>query len=162
MTSNPPLTQDAIAGWLLHQGHRLDPASLTVALALTAKAEGADIRHHLSVRALIERDGTVRGVVTDDGRIHADTVIVAAGPWSSRLLDPIGVRLPVSGARGWIVRVAPPPGMLNHLIEQAGWRDAPQREQAVARPTAGARAPPTGHPRPRSGRCSTSTSTAPC
>lgn len=134
----PALTTDAVAGWLLHQGHRLDPASLTVALALIAKAAGADIRHHLNARALIEQSGRVRGVVTDDGAIEGGSVIVAAGPWSTRLLDPIGVRLPVSGARGWIVRVAPPPGMLHHLIEQAGWRDAPQRKQAVARPTAGA------------------------
>jgi D-amino-acid dehydrogenase len=63
-------------------------------------------------------------------------VIVAAGPWSSSLLDPIGVSLPVSGARGWIVRVAPRPGLLTHLVEQAGWRAAPGRQQAVARPTA--------------------------
>ena len=75
--------------------------------------------------------------MTDDGRIDADTVIVAAGPWSARLVDPIGVRLPVSGARGWIVRVAPTPGLLSHLVEQAGWRDSAQRKAAVSPPTAG-------------------------
>ncbi|MGZ5307411.1 MAG: NAD(P)/FAD-dependent oxidoreductase [Actinomycetota bacterium] len=134
--AEPAVTSDAVAGWLLHQGHRLDPAALTVALALAAKASGADIRHHLRVRALIEDGDTIRGVVTDDGPIHADTVVVAAGPWSTSLLDPIGIRMQVSGARGWIVRVAPSEGSLRHLIEHAGWRDAPERLAAVARPSA--------------------------
>ncbi len=133
----PALTPDVRGGWLLHQGHRLDPASLTVGLALTAQGAGAVIRHHLLVRALVEHGGAIRGVVTDEGRIDADQVIVAAGPWSNALLDPIEVRLPVTGARGWIVRVAPRSGLSSHLIEQAGWRDAPQRTAAVARPSAG-------------------------
>lgn len=133
--AEPAITPDAVAGWLLHEGHRLDPASLTVALALAAKATGADIRHHVRARAFIQDGAAVRGVVTDDGPIHADIVVVAAGPWSTSLLDPIGIRMPVSGARGWIVRVAPSTEPLRHLIEHAGWRDAPERLEAVERPT---------------------------
>lgn len=134
--AEPAITPEAAAGWLLDQGHRLDPAALTVALALAAKAAGAEIRHHLRVRALIEEGDAVRGVVTDEGTIHADDVVVAAGPWSTTLLDPIGIRLPVSGARGWIVRTSAPTEPLHHLIEHAGWRDAPERLEAVKRPSA--------------------------
>jgi glycine/D-amino acid oxidase-like deaminating enzyme len=134
--TEPAITPDAVAGWLLDQGHRLDPAALTVALALTAKAAGADIRHHLRVRALLEDGDTVRGVMTDDGPIRADTVIVAAGPWSTSLLDPVRIRIPVSGARGWIVRVAPTTEPLRHLIEHTGWRDSPERLAAVEQPSA--------------------------
>jgi D-hydroxyproline dehydrogenase subunit beta len=133
----PAVSPDAVAGWLLDHGHRLDPAALTVALALTAKAASADIRHHVRVRAFVHDADTIRGVVTDDGPVLADTVIVAAGPWSTSLLDPIGVRLPVTGARGWIVRLRPSSGTLHHMIEHAGWRVAPQRLADVARPSAG-------------------------
>jgi D-hydroxyproline dehydrogenase subunit beta len=136
----PAVTPDAVGGWLLHEGHRLDPASLTVALALLAKQAGAQIRHHLNVRALVGDGDAVRGVVTDEGRIDADEVIVAAGPWSTPLLDPIGVTIPVTGARGWLVRVAPRTELLHHLVEQAGWREGLERKAAVARPTAGATA----------------------
>jgi D-hydroxyproline dehydrogenase subunit beta len=132
----PEVSPDAVAGWLLDQGHRLDPAALTVALALAAKAASADIRHHVRVRAFVHDGDAIRGVVTDDGPIHADTVIVAAGPWSTALLDPIGVRLPVTGARGWIVRVQPAGGTLHHMIEHAGWRVGPERLSDVARPSA--------------------------
>ena len=134
--TEPAISPQAVAGWLLDQGHRLDPAALTVALALAAKAAGADIRHHLCARALVEEGDAVRGVVTDDGPIAADSVVVATGPWSTALLDPIGIRLPVSGARGWIVRTSGSAEPLRHLIEHAGWWDAPERLAAVARPSA--------------------------
>jgi sarcosine oxidase subunit beta len=65
----------------------------------------------------------VRGVVTDEGRIDADVTVVAAGPWTGRVLEPIGLRVPVAGARGWLVRVGPVDDGPRHLIE-GGWRDA--------------------------------------
>src|ERR687898_600704 len=56
-----------------------DPIGLlAVALALMAADRGAAIRHHLPARALMEREGRVVGVVTDEGRIDADEVVVAA------------------------------------------------------------------------------------
>ena len=156
----PAVSPDAVAGWLLDQGHRLDPAALTVALALAAKAASADIRHHVRVRAFVHDGDAIRGVVTDDGPVHADTVIVAAGPWSTALLDPIGVRLPVTGARGWIVRVQPAAGTLHHMLEHAGWRVGPERLADVARPSAGSVAT-NGMPRADVGRSCTSMRTAP-
>ncbi len=123
----PAIAPDVLGGWLVHHGHRLAPAALTVALALMAVKEGATVRHHLPARALLTEGERVTGVVTDEGRIEADEVVVAAGPWSTSLLDPIGVRLPITGARGWLVRLAPPPGLLRHLVASAGWEDATGR-----------------------------------
>jgi glycine/D-amino acid oxidase-like deaminating enzyme len=123
----PEVASQVRGGWLVHHGHRLAPAALTVALALMAAERGATVRHHLPVRALLEDQDRVVGVVTDEGRIGADEVVVAAGPWSSSLLDPIGVRLPITGARGWLVRMDPPPGSLRHLVASAGWEEATGR-----------------------------------
>ena len=108
----------SIAGWLLDQGRRVDPGALTVALAAAARDLGADIRHHVNVRSLIRCGDRVTGVATDDGVIAADTVILAAGPWSAPLVRPLGIDLPVTGARGWIVELASPPGLLHHLVEE--------------------------------------------
>jgi D-hydroxyproline dehydrogenase subunit beta len=123
----PEISSQVLGGWLVHHGHRLAPAALTVALALMAAERGATVRHHLPVRAVLEDRDRVVGVVTDEGPIGADEVVVAAGPWSSSLLDPIGVRLPISGARGWLVRLAPRPGLLRHLVASAGWEAATGR-----------------------------------
>ncbi len=123
----PAIAPRVLGGWLVHHGHRLAPAALTIGLALMAAERGATVRHHLPARAVLEEHGRVTGVMTDDGRIGADEVVVAAGPWSSSLLDPIGVRLPITGARGWLVRLDPPPGLLRHLVASAGWEDATGR-----------------------------------
>ena len=123
----PALSREVLGAWLVHHGHRLAPAALTVALALMAVDRGAAVRHHLPARALIERGGRVVGVVTDEGRIDADEVVVATGPWAHALLDPVGHRLPIAGARGWLVRLDPGPDPLHHRLASAGWELAPGR-----------------------------------
>jgi D-hydroxyproline dehydrogenase subunit beta len=120
----PSLAPGVLGGWLVHHGHRLAPAALTVGLALMAVDRGAAVRHHLPVRALVEDVGRVIGVVTDEGQIDADEVIVAAGPWSPSLLDPIGLRVPISGARGWLVRLDVGAAPLQRLVASAGWEEA--------------------------------------
>jgi sarcosine oxidase subunit beta len=124
----PALAPDVLGGWLVDHGHRLAPAALTVSLALLAAARGAEIRHHLPVRAVLVGSGErVTGVVTDDGPIEADDVVVAAGPSTPALLDPIGERLPITGARGWLVRLAPERPLVGRLVASAGWEAATGR-----------------------------------
>ncbi|MGE5225591.1 MAG: NAD(P)/FAD-dependent oxidoreductase [Planctomycetaceae bacterium] len=118
----PALSTEVAGAWLRHEGQRVDPCALTVALGLLARERGATVRHHLSARSLDVEGEHVRGVLTDEGPLHADVTIVAAGPWSGNLLDAIGIRVPVVGARGWLVRVGPPAEPLRHLIE-GGRRD---------------------------------------
>jgi len=50
---------------------------------------------------------------------EGDEVVVAAGPWSSGLLEPLGFRLPVLGVRGWLVRVDPGEPLVRHLVRTA-------------------------------------------
>jgi D-hydroxyproline dehydrogenase subunit beta len=128
----PEIARGVAAAWLVDAGHRLDPAALTVGLALLAASRGATIRHHLSARALRTSRDRVTGVVTDEGAIDADDVVVAAGPWSPRLMDPLGVRLSVIGVRGWLVRVDPPEPLVRHLI-----RTVERSPDRIERPTAG-------------------------
>lgn len=121
----PALADDLTAAWLLQDGRRVDPAALTVALAVRARRAGADVRPHLAAQALDVREGAVRGVITDEGRIAAGTVLVAAGPWSPALLRRIGMRVPVVGARGWLVHLAPSQPVLSRIVERAGWHLLP-------------------------------------
>jgi len=141
--AEPALAPGLAGAWLVHHGHRLDPGALTVALALDAAAHGASIRHHTHVRALAVRGDRVVGAVTDDGVVEAATTIVAGGPWSTRLLDPVGVRLPVVGARGWLVRLAPLGGrgqglpLVRHLVEAVAAHAALRQGNPAELPTAG-------------------------
>jgi glycine/D-amino acid oxidase-like deaminating enzyme len=137
--AEPALSPEVMAGWLLDQGRRVDPGALTVALATSARELGAVIRHHTNVRSLTHAGDRVTGVATDDGIIAADIVILAAGPWSAPLVRPLGIDLPVTGARGWIVELAAPPGLLHHLIEEVdGVPQEPERYPTAAELAGGA------------------------
>jgi glycine/D-amino acid oxidase-like deaminating enzyme len=118
----PELAPGVLEAWLLHEGHRVDPTALTVGLAAAAREHGAEIRHHIPVRRLIERGGRVAGVMTDDGPLEADLTLLAAGPWSAALVRPIGIRLPVAGARGWLVHAAPDRPLIRHWIQSGARR----------------------------------------
>ena len=90
-------------------------------MATISGRRGAEVGHHLQVRALHATGERVSGVVTDEGVLGAD-VVVAAGPWSSSLLEPFGVTLPILPVRGWLVRLAPgEPGLVRHIVERVGW-----------------------------------------
>jgi glycine/D-amino acid oxidase-like deaminating enzyme len=114
----PALAAGFAEGWLLEHGRRIDPGALTVALALRARELGAVVRTHVNVRNLITAGDRVTGVVTDDGVLASDAVVLAAGPWSAALARPLGLDLPVTGARGWIVELDAPPGTVRHMVEE--------------------------------------------
>ncbi|MEV0261949.1 FAD-dependent oxidoreductase [Streptomyces sp. NPDC050617] len=91
---------------------RLDGRAVRDALRRAAVRRGARI---VDGTAAIVADGAVRGVRVDGELLGADAVIAAAGAWSPRLLEPIGVR----------VRVAPQRGQIMHLrlpgVDTADW-----------------------------------------
>lgn len=118
----PELAPDVIEAYVLDEGHRVDPAALTGAFAALAAKSGADVRHHLGARRLIERSGRVTGVVTDDGVVEADVVVLAAGPWSAAIARPTGVTLRVAGARGWLVHAAPGRQLVRRWIQSGARR----------------------------------------
>ncbi len=134
----PELTPAAERGWLGERWTRLDPRALTIGLALCAADAGASIHHHLPARALSIDGDRVTGVVTDEGLLEAEVVVMAAGPWSGPLLEPLAIRLPLTAARGWIVRLGGVPASLRHLVERAGLRASEWRARAASAPTAGA------------------------
>jgi sarcosine oxidase subunit beta len=118
----PELAPGVLAAFLLHEGHRVDPAALTVALADGARARGAEIRHHLPARRLVLDGDRVTGVMTDDGPVLADVTLLAAGPWSPALLRPLAISLPISGARGWLVQAAPSRPLVHRWIQSGARR----------------------------------------
>ncbi|MCJ1702761.1 FAD-dependent oxidoreductase [Rathayibacter sp. VKM Ac-2926] len=71
---------------LLHpEGGRLDAAAAIEALLGSAESHGAVVRASTGVRAIEEREGGVR-VVTDEGPLLADAVVVAGGSWTPGLV----------------------------------------------------------------------------
>jgi glycine/D-amino acid oxidase-like deaminating enzyme len=125
----PDLASDLVEGWLFDDARRLDPAALTVALAFRARRDGGDVRTSTVVRSLIADGDAVRGVVTDQGSLEGDVVVLAAGPWTPSLLRTVGLRSPITGGRGWLVHLAPPRSVVSRVISRAGWHRVPPRDE---------------------------------
>ena len=124
----PGLAHDLVEGWLLDDARRLDPAALTVALALRARRDGAEVRMGAVVRSLLQDGEAVIGVMTDEGGLDGDVVVLAAGPWTPPLLRTVGVNVPISGARGWLVHLGPERPPLSRVVGRAGWHIPPKTE----------------------------------
>ena len=93
------------AVYMPEQAQCLNPHRLVTALAKQFVADGGRIERS-SVRSL-DRDGDrVAALATTDGKYPVDTVVVAAGAWSARLLKTVGIRVPVEAERGYHVSVA--------------------------------------------------------
>lgn len=87
---------DSLVGgmWVPSDG-RVNPTDVVMAYAKTARARGVRIREQVEVLEVTVRDGVVRGVVTNQGAIACDTVILAAGLWSSAIANTCGLKLPL-------------------------------------------------------------------
>lgn len=101
----PPLRSDLEAVYI-GGAARVDGILLRDALKRGAEKHGAEF---LSGEAsLTVKEGKVTGVHVNDQIITADAVIVAAGAWMSRLLEPLGLDVYVEPQRGQIVHLRIP------------------------------------------------------
>jgi glycine/D-amino acid oxidase-like deaminating enzyme/glycine cleavage system aminomethyltransferase T len=73
----------------------VNPTDVVMAYAMAARVRGVRIREQVRIQEIIVKNGAVRGVVTDRGTVGCDTVVVAAGRWSSAITSTCGVRLPL-------------------------------------------------------------------
>lgn len=103
----PVLPEDAAGATYNPLDAHLDPAKLVEAFVGSAERAGAKVLQGASVRGLDVDGGRCRGVITDDGALGADVVVVAAGAWSPSLLEPLGLPLPIVPMRLQIVETAP-------------------------------------------------------
>ena len=69
-----------------------------------AEEHGAQVRWGTGAR-LVTNGDRIAGVDTVDGRITAGTYVVAAGMGSADLCESVGIRMPMEGAKGYVVDV---------------------------------------------------------
>jgi D-amino-acid dehydrogenase len=75
------------------------------ALAERAQALGARFRFGTRIRALASDGCAITSVETDSGPVQADRYLVALGSYSTPMLAPLGIRLPVYPVKGYSITV---------------------------------------------------------
>ncbi|MBO0702685.1 MAG: FAD-dependent oxidoreductase [Candidatus Dormibacteraeota bacterium] len=99
--------QSRVRGALIAEEAQITPPRFVEALARAGVAAGAELREGTPVGQILTRGGRVHGVVTGDGTLEADWVVLAAGPWSPSLTSPLGVALDIRPSRGQLVTLRP-------------------------------------------------------
>lgn len=92
----PGASTDGIAA-IFHEPSSgyVEPVPAAEAFIAAARERGASAQADVRVRRLVAEHGAVIGVETDDGRIGAGQVVLAAGAWSEGLAAGVGVDLPI-------------------------------------------------------------------
>lgn len=89
---------------------RAEPALATSAMAQAAAKKGAVIIQNCAVRGLSMTAGKVSGVLTEQGEISCEQVLLAGGAWSRRFLSQHGVSLPTLPLICSVLRTKPMQG----------------------------------------------------
>jgi D-amino-acid dehydrogenase len=82
-----------------------DCFQFTQAIAALAAPLGVEFRFGVRIARLVAEDGSIRGVDTDQGRVEADRYLVALGSYSTAMLAPLGLQLPVYPVKGYSITV---------------------------------------------------------
>ena len=93
-----------------------DPYSVTNGFAGRARELGATVQTDARVTGIDIEGGRVSAVRAGEERIETNTAVVAAGPWSRKLLAGIGVDVPLSMVRHQVVMVRRPDSIGQHPI----------------------------------------------
>ncbi|MDV5140287.1 D-amino-acid oxidase [Chimaeribacter arupi] len=89
---------------------RAEPSLAASAIAAAAIAKGAVIVENCAVRSLVTSGGKVSGVVTEQGELRCEQVLLAGGLWSRRFLGNLGISLPTLPLICSVLRTAPMTG----------------------------------------------------
>ncbi len=120
----PNLAPDLAGGVFFSGDAQVDARRATLALLDGAAQLGAELRQGVEVTGLHRQpDGRVTGVITADGAIAADAVVVAGGVWSSEMLRGTGLDLPVRPRKGHIIvaSVRHAPDLIVHPLAEGNY-----------------------------------------
>ena len=104
-----PVFQEAVAAGRVRGGMLLpDEAQIRnprhlKALAAACQARGVEISAGIEVQDFDVSGGRIKAARTEQGPIAAERFCVTSGAWSGRVLERLGVRMPVKPIRGQIV-----------------------------------------------------------
>ena len=109
----PSLTGPIVAASWSKDDAVVNPFLAVRALVNRARDCGARLETHCRVDSLIERDGKIAGVRCATTDMSAKHVVLASGPWTTRLAASLGMNLPIRPHRAQcLATVRIPPSIL--------------------------------------------------
>ena len=73
--------------------------------------EGVKIHSKTKVTSLIKKGNNIQTVQTDQGVFSADEIVITTGAWTQKLLQPLGINLPLQAGKGYRLDETQPTGI---------------------------------------------------
>ncbi len=90
--------------WMPDHAHCVSPQGYAAAIANAFRQAGGEIRGD-RIRAITTAEGRVTGAQGEIMHHGAEQVVLAAGAWSAKLVEPLGYRIPLETQRGYHVNL---------------------------------------------------------
>lgn len=114
-----PSLADGLSAVRLATGFPVPPAAATAAWAELAERNGARVIVGSAASPVVQGGRVVAVALAGAESIVTDAVLVAAGPWSSSLVDPSGAWRPMAPTYGVTVQLRLAPGAApRHIVEE--------------------------------------------
>ncbi|MES9878159.1 MAG: glycine oxidase ThiO [Candidatus Sedimenticola sp. PURPLELP] len=92
---------------------------------------GVKIHEETTVERLLIQGGKVRGVETESGSYHGDTVVICAGAWTKQLLGDLGKEMEITPVRGQMILFNAEPGIISPITLEQDRYIIPRRDGHV-------------------------------
>jgi glycine/D-amino acid oxidase-like deaminating enzyme len=129
--TEPALSPELTGAALIEDMGQVSPMRVVNEMAHRASQRGADIHTNTEVKGIEVNGGKVSAVVTSQGRIPTETIVVAAGAWSREIGQLVGLRVPVWPLKGHVLVTEPVPGTLRHFVSETGYEATVAAMQAA-------------------------------
>ena len=96
---------------------KVEPLATALALLVGAEAMGIKVLRNSHAKWLEEKNGRVVGVCINEGVLHADEVVIAAGAGAFALLKSIGLSYDIGAPAGLLVHSKPTGEILHTLLD---------------------------------------------
>ncbi|MEK6300863.1 MAG: glycine oxidase ThiO [Acidobacteriota bacterium] len=124
----PAVTESATGAIFIPGDHQVENRRLMDALEVAIRRAGVQLVEGAEVTALTAHRGKVTGVVSNGDRFDAAVVVVAAGTWSSRLIEPLRLNVKVIPARGQMIAVRGQGCSINRALQSSKVYLVPRRD----------------------------------
>lgn len=106
---------DVVGAAFLPTDGQANPADITQALAKGARQQGAVIAEDTEVLDIEMENGVIRAVVTSNGRVACEKVVVCAGQWTREFAARFGVNVPLVSVQHQYMVTEPMNGITESL-----------------------------------------------
>ncbi|HED12645.1 MAG TPA: FAD-dependent oxidoreductase, partial [Gammaproteobacteria bacterium] len=107
--------EGVVGGVYLAEDGQGDPTNIAMALAKGAKLKGATVFEGVVVTAILQNNGRVTGVETNQGPITTDYIVNCAGMWSRDVGLLAGVQVPLHAAEHFYIVTEPMPQLTRNM-----------------------------------------------